>query len=88
MQIDSYRIDAVPSGYMLIASHVDKPGIIGRVGTILGENNINIAGMQVGREFIGGNAVMVLNIDSAVSDKILKQIRAIEGIQDIKLVTL
>ena len=88
VRIDSYRVDAVPSGYMLIASHIDKPGMIGRVGTILGENKINIAGMQVGREFIGGNAVMVLNIDSAVSDKILKQIKAIEGIQDIKLVTL
>ena len=88
VRIDSYRIDATPSGYMLIASHIDRSGIIGRVGTILGENNINIAGMQVGREFVGGNAVMVLNIDSAVSDDILKQIKAIEGIQDIKLVTL
>ncbi len=88
VRIDSYRIDALPSGYMLIASHVDKPGIIGRVGTILGENNINIAGMQVGREFIGGNAVMVLNIDSAVSDRLLKQIKAIEGIQDIRHVKL
>ncbi len=88
VRVNSHSINAAPSGYMLIAPHIDMPGIIGQVGTLLGENKINIAGMQVGREFIGGNAVMVLNIDSAVSDKILKQIKAIEGIQDIKQVKL
>ncbi len=88
VRINSHRINAAPSGYMLVAPHIDMPGIIGRVGTLLGDNKINIAGMQVGREFIGGTAVMVLNIDSAVSDRILKQIKAIEGIQDIKQVKL
>ncbi len=88
VRIDNYRIDALPSGYMLISRHIDKPGIIGRVGMVLGKNNINIAGMQVGRESIGGEAVMVLNIDGPVSDKILKQIEAVDGIQNIKLVAL
>ncbi|ATZ61067.2 MAG: phosphoglycerate dehydrogenase [Methanosarcinales archaeon Met12] len=88
VRIDNYHIDALPSGYMLISKHIDKPGIIGHVGMILGKNNINIAGMQVGRESIGGEAVMVLNIDGPVSDGILKQIEAVDGIQNIKLVVL
>jgi len=88
VRIDRYHVDAVPSGHMLVSAHFDKPGIIGRVGTILGENDINIAGMQVGREKIRGKAVMVLNVDSAVPDKILKQIEKIDGIFDIKPVVL
>ncbi|MDI6889219.1 MAG: phosphoglycerate dehydrogenase [Methanocellales archaeon] len=88
VRIDGYHVDAVPSGHMLVSAHIDKPGIIGRVGTILGENNINIAGMQVGREKTGGRAVMVLNVDSAVPDKILKQIEKVDGIFDVKPVVL
>ena len=88
VRIDKYRVDALPSGYMLISRHIDKPGIIGCVGMILGKNSINIAGMQVGRESIGGEAVMVLNIDGTVSDEILKQIEAVDGILNIKLVVL
>jgi len=88
VRIDKYHVDAVPSGHMLVSAHIDKPGIIGRVGTILGENDINIAGMQVGREKVRGKAVMVLNVDSAVPDRILKQIEKIDGIFDVKPVVL
>jgi len=88
VRIDRYHVDAVPSGHMLVSAHIDKPGIIGRVGTILGENDINIAGMQVGREKVRGKAVMVLNVDSAVPDKILKQIERVDGIFDVKPVVL
>ncbi|MDD5472594.1 MAG: phosphoglycerate dehydrogenase [Candidatus Methanoperedens sp.] len=88
VQIDGYRIDIVPSGYMVVAKHKDHPNIIGPCCMILGSNNINIAGMQVGRIKMGGNAIMVLNIDSEVSDGILDDIRAVDGIIDAKLVVL
>ncbi len=88
VQIDGYRIDVVPSGYMIVAKHEDHPNIIGPCCMILGSNNINIAGMQVGRIKRGGNAIMVLNIDSEVSDEILDEIRAVDGIIDAKLVVL
>ncbi len=88
VQIDEYRIDVVPSGYMIVAKHEDRPNIIGPCCMILGKNNTNIAGMQVGRITRGGEAIMVLNIDSEVSDEILGEIRAVDGIIDAKLVVL
>jgi D-3-phosphoglycerate dehydrogenase len=88
VRIDDYRIDAVPSGYMLISSYTDKPKVIGPVGVILGENGINIAGMQVGRREIGGEAVMVLNIDNPVSEDVLDEIRKVDGVIDLKSIML
>ncbi|MCZ7398364.1 MAG: phosphoglycerate dehydrogenase [Candidatus Methanoperedens sp.] len=88
VQIDSYSIDVVPSGYMIVAKHEDHPNIIGPCCMILGKNNINIAGMQVGRIKMGGEAIMVLNVDSEVDDVILDEIRSVEGIIDARLVVL
>ncbi len=88
VQIDTYRIDVVPTGYMIVAKHEDHPNIIGPCCVILGRNNINIAGMQVGRITIGGEAIMVLNIDIDVSDEILDEIKSVDGIIDAKRVAL
>lgn len=88
VQIDSYRVDVVPTGYMIVAKHEDHPNIIGPCCMILGRNNINIAGMQVGRIKMGGEAIMVLNVDSEVDDRILDEIRSVDGIIDARLVVL
>ncbi len=88
VQIDEYRIDVLPSRYMIVARHEDHPNIIGPCCMILGRNSINIAGMQVGRINLGGEAIMVLNIDSDVSDNVLDEIRSVEGITDAKRVVL
>ncbi len=88
IQIDDYRVDIVPSKYMIVARHDDHPNIIGPCCVILGRNNINIASMQVGRIAIGGEAIMVLNVDSEVDEKILNEMRAVEGIIDTKIVIL
>lgn len=79
-RIDDYRVDAILDGYLLILPNKDTPGMIGKVGTFLGNAKVNIAGMDVGRDRIGGKAVMVLNIDSPVKDKVLKDISKIKGI--------
>ncbi len=86
--IDGFRVDADPSGYILILSNIDKPGMIGKVGTFLGKHDINVASMDVGRIKVGEKAVMVLNVDTAVSDKVLKELAKIEGISDATLVKL
>ncbi|MFC1767375.1 phosphoglycerate dehydrogenase [Candidatus Margulisiibacteriota bacterium] len=86
--IDGFSVDAIPSGNLIIASNIDKPGIIGNIGTVLGKNKINIAGMEVGRNKVGEKAVMVLNIDTPISDKGLKEIEKIPGIHTAKLVSL
>jgi len=86
--IDGYYVDAVPSGYMIITSNEDKPGIIGQIGTLLGKNGINIAGMTFGRKKKQGQAISVINVDSVVSDKILEKIRSLDYINSAKLVKL
>lgn len=88
VKINGYRVDASPSGYMLICSFLDKPRVIGPVCTILGDRGINIAGMQVGREKVGGEAVMVINVDSMVSEGCIEEIKHVENIFDVMLVKL
>ncbi len=78
--IGGYTMDMIPEGYVIVSRHLDKPGVIGRASTILGQANINIAGMQVGRINPGQEAIMVLNVDSEVPPEIMDEIRAKVGI--------
>jgi D-3-phosphoglycerate dehydrogenase len=64
-----------PAHFMLFFTYVDRPGVIGRVGTILGEAEINIATMDVGRPSRGGTALMGLTLDSAVAPDVIERIR-------------
>ena len=73
-------MDMIPEGYVIVSRHLDKPGVIGRASTILGKNNINIAGMQVGRTQPGEQAIMVLNVDDNVPESVMEEIRAMPGI--------
>lgn len=87
VSIDGYRIDAIPTGHMLVVPHLDKPGLIGKVGTVLGKHLINIGGMQVGRKEQGGVAVMVMSIDTPICEDTMKEIAEIDGVKDVKLVS-
>jgi D-3-phosphoglycerate dehydrogenase len=78
--IGGYTMDMIPEGCVIVSRHLDKPGVIGRASTILGQANINIAGMQVGRINPGQEAIMVLNVDSEVPPEIMDEIRAKVGI--------
>jgi len=78
----------VPRGHMLVIRNQDKPGIVGHIGTLLGAENINIAGMTFGRAKPGGDAVSVLNIDSAVSKETLEKIKKAKYIKDVKAIKL
>jgi len=88
VRVGSFYVEAAPSGYMLVISNKDVPGIIGQIGTLMGKNKINIAGMSFGREKEGGKAISVLNVDSVVPKEILAQIKSAENIYDVKLVKL
>lgn len=74
VRIDQYPVDFAPEGSLLLISHNDKPGIIGRVGTLLGSNDVNIATMQVGRTVIGGSAIMVLTIDKTAPKEVIAEL--------------
>lgn len=88
VRVDDYRMEAVPSGYMLVFSNQDTPGVIGKIGTILGSNKINIAGMQLGRMAPHGMAVAVVNVDSTIPPAVLHEIRMLPNLFDAKLVEL
>jgi D-3-phosphoglycerate dehydrogenase len=88
VEVDGYRMEAHPAGWMLVFSNDDVPGVIGRIGTLFGRHGINIAGMQLGRERPGGQAVSILNLDGAVPDHVLAEIRALPNIRSATLVRL
>ena len=84
--IDGYRVDAEPKGCLLVAPHNDRPGIIGKVGNILGDNNINITSMQVGRSEESGKQLMVLGVDTPIPNDVLAKIKEVDGILGGKVV--
>ena len=88
VQFNDFRIDLVPHGTFLMSWHADRPGVIGAIGTLLGQKNINIASMQVGRDRPRGDAVMILSVDDPVPESIQAEIRRIPGMADVLTVTL
>jgi D-3-phosphoglycerate dehydrogenase len=86
--LDEFPINVPPSNYMLFTLHRDMPGIIGKIGSLLGSFNVNIASMQVGRKIVRGDAVMALSLDDPLPEEILSEIIKIEGIRDAYTVKL
>ncbi|MCL2121907.1 MAG: phosphoglycerate dehydrogenase [Clostridiales bacterium] len=80
VEIDEYILDIRPSGHIVFVPHVDQPKVVGPVGMILGENDINIAGMQLGRREQGGDALMIINVDTVVSGEVLQKIMTIPAV--------
>ena len=86
--IDNFDLDLPPTDNLLFLRYADKPGVVGTVGNALGAAKINIAGMQVARESAGGNALMALTVDSAVSDSVADALKKETGADLIRSVTL
>ncbi|SMO41465.1 phosphoglycerate dehydrogenase [Melghirimyces algeriensis] len=88
VKIDQYPVDVQPEGHLLLIHHYDRPGAIGRVGTILGDHGVNIATMQVGRKNIGGRAIMMLHVDKQVSETLLESLEALDEIHRVTAIDL
>ena len=87
--VDGYWVDIAPAeGYFLLSSHRDQPGMIGKVGTILGDCDINISSMQVGRLKPRGRAMMIVGLDEPIPAPVLDRIRSIPNLSSAKLVRL
>jgi D-3-phosphoglycerate dehydrogenase len=86
VKINSVYVEAVPAGHMLFINNNDKPGIIGAIGTILSQANINIAGITLGRENQEGVAVSVVNVDSEIPDNVISQLRQTKNIVFVKAI--
>jgi len=88
VKIDDFYVEISPYGCLIIINNLDKPGIIGNLGTLLGKHNINIASMTFGRKEPGGEAISVLNVDSCPSSDLLEKIKQIKNILTVKLIKL
>ena len=77
-------IEAELSGHMLYIVNDDAPGFIGRIGSLMGENNINIGTFNLGRREAGGEAVLLLSVDQPISPDVVKQACAVEGVRLVK----
>ncbi len=88
VRINEFYVDLIPSGNLLVISNIDKPGIVGYIGTLMGDHGINIAGMTFGRVAPGGKAITVLNVDNPVPKEVLDEIKKGKNIIDAKLIKL
>jgi D-3-phosphoglycerate dehydrogenase len=88
VRINNYRMDIIPTPHMLFVDHIDRPGVIGPFASTLGRANINIAMMQVGRCNRGEEALMTMSVDSPVDEATLEQLRKIDGILSVRVVSL
>jgi D-3-phosphoglycerate dehydrogenase len=88
VQLDDHKLEAYMDGVLLIFTHQDVPGIIGRVGTIFGAHKINIAQMAVGRASAGGSATGVLNLDHEPTDAALAEVLASPDIHTARVIRL
>lgn len=75
VSIDGFGLDLSPGKHMIFLRYMDKPGVIGSMGSALGKAGVNIAGMQVSRREIGGMALMALTVDDFVSENILEEVK-------------
>jgi D-3-phosphoglycerate dehydrogenase len=88
ISINSRPVEARPHGVVLVLENTDRPGMVGRVGTLLGGHGVNIATMSLSRNQAGGTALTVLNLDTAPSEKLLTEIRASEDILSAQVIQL
>ena len=88
IEIGGYEIEAGSDGPLLIFENLDRPGVIGAVGTILGEQGTNIASFNLGRHAPGGVAMAAINLDTPASDETLSRLRQIPNMQSVRQIIL
>ena len=88
VRVNDFYLEAVPEGYILVLYNHDVPGVVGAVGTLLGQRGINIAGLELGRERIGGMAISLIHVDGQVPSDVLAELRTLEPIISAQLIRL
>lgn len=83
-----YEVEFVPTQYVLAVQNIDQPGVIGSIGTILGEAGVNIATMKVSRNRKENKAVMIINIDSWINGNTIQRLESVEGILKVRLLEM
>lgn len=86
--IDGHDLDVPPSDHLLVIRNDNRPGIIGKVGTALGDADVNIDDMDVGRDVAGRTAMMVIAIGAQISAEVLATLRALDGVISVDSVSV
>lgn len=87
-EIGNFSIEVVPSGFMLLTKNQDVPGVIGKIGTLLGEADVNISRFYLGREAKGGEALAIIEIDSPLEERVLNDLRNLGAVNVARQVKL
>ena len=87
-EIDGFHLEATPQGHLLVMRNRDVPGVIGRVGTILGQDGVNISRFHLGRQERGGEAIAVIEVDVPVTAKTLESLRSSDSVLSARLIEL
>lgn len=88
VRIDGFHVEAVPEGYFLMLHNRDVPGVVGAVGTMLGQAGINIGGLELGRDRVGGMALSLVEVDGPVSSAVVERLKTIPAITSAMLLRL
>ena len=88
VNIDQFLVDIIAEGTFLFFTNQDRPGVIGKVGTILGENRINVAGFYLGRESYQGSALGFVSLDSRIPEGVLEKIKGLPEILEAREIIL
>ena len=88
VSVNGRWVEARPQGVVLVLENTDRPGTVGRIGTLLGDHGVNIATMSLSRNEAGGTALTVINLDTAPDDALLTKIRESEDIRSAQVIDL
>jgi D-3-phosphoglycerate dehydrogenase len=88
VDVDGVEMDAIPQGHLLLVKNDDTPGVVGHLGTLLGERRINIARMTVGRKPGSGRAVMLIEVDNEVPADALADVLRVPGVREARSIRL
>src|SRR5213592_3095392 len=88
VNVNSRHVEARPHGVVLVLENTDRPGIVGRIGTLLGDHGVNIATMSLSRNQAGGTALTVLNLDTSPDERLLEDIRNSEDVKSAQVIEL
>lgn len=88
VKIDDFSFEFQPGAHTLFVQHFDKPGVIGKVGQLLGTHDVNIATMQVGRHSQGGKAIMLLGTDKGCNNEVIKAFESFDEVESVQAIEL
>lgn len=88
VRLDNFTLEVMPIGNMLVLKNLDRPGVIGSIGTILGKNDINIARMHLARDEEAGNSIVILSVDGDLTPGMIEELKTVSNMLSVQQVKL